>query len=290
MIANARPTLLKLFLLAGLIGVSVPGSLLNATSTAVSQPQSQTIKLERFRKALWTVQVVLNGKSGNFLFDTGGGQTLVTPAFAAGLNCKFWGRTTGYNMFGKEEASPHCDDITVKAGDVELTPVSIGTHDFGDQFPGDKAPDGILSLDAFDGKIVTLDQQARTLTIESATTLAQRIKNMQQVPVRISRECSARCLSVFLGAKTPQGLTWLVLDSGAGGVSLIAKEYAQAFGLNPDQKDQHLKTSIAPGIEVDSPVIVTDMIMDGNLGQPFLARHLLTLDLAEERLWLAPQQ
>ena len=66
---------------------------------------TQTIKLERFRKALWTVRVTLNGKTGDFLFDTGGGITLVTEKFAAGLNCKFWGRVTGYNMFGERAGS-----------------------------------------------------------------------------------------------------------------------------------------------------------------------------------------
>jgi hypothetical protein len=248
----------------------------------------ETIKLERFRKALWTVQVTLNGKTGNFLFDSGGGQTVVTDAFAAGLNCKFWGRSTGYNMFGKRGDAAHCDDVSAKAGNVELTPVSITKFDFGDQFPGDKAPDGILSLDAFDGKIVTIDQQARMLIIETPDSLAARIKPLRELPLRVSRECSARCLSVFLGVKTSQGPTWLLLDSGAGGVSLIAKEYAGVFGLDPDAKNQTLKFDIAPGVSVDSPVMVTDMIMDGNLGQPFMSRNLITLDLVQSRVWIGP--
>jgi len=40
-------------------------------------------------------------------------------------------------------------------------------------------------------------------------------------------------------------------------------------------------------VPVDSPVLVTDMIMDGNLGQPFMSRYIITLDLARSRLWLA---
>jgi hypothetical protein len=260
-----------------------------APADAAADGSPQVIKLERFRKALWTVQVTLNGKTGNFLFDTGGGQTLVTETFAAGLKCEFWGRATGYNMFGARGDSAHCDDVSIRADGVELTTVSIGKHDFGDQFAGDKTPDGILSLDAFDGKVITLDQQARTIIIETAESLQQRTREMRELPLRVSRECSARCLSVFLGVKTQPGMTWLVLDSGAGGVSLVAKEYAAAFGLDPAAKDQRLKFQLAPNIAVDSPVVVTDMIMDGNLGQPFLSRHLVTIDLAHERVWLAPQ-
>lgn len=250
-------------------------------------PNPQVIKLQRFRKALWKVHVTVNGKPGDFLLDTGGGNTMLTDAFLAGMDCRFWGRTTGYNMFGKRNDGPHCDDVRIVADDVALTPVSIAKIDFGDQFAGDKTPDGLLSLDAFDGKAFTFDQTAGTLTIETPESLRARTKNMKELPFRVSRECSARCLSVFVGVPTQQGMTWLILDSGAGGVSLISKEYAGVFGLQQEGRDQTLRFDVAPGVHVDSPVIVTDMIMDGNLGQPFMSHYLLTFDLAQGRLWIA---
>jgi hypothetical protein len=110
---------------------------------------------------------------------------------------------------------------------------------------------------------------------------------MRELPFRISRECSARCLSPFVGVPTPEGMTWLILDSGAGGVSLISREYAELFGLDPKSKEQRLKYEAAPGVPIDSPVLVTDMIMDGNLGQPFMSQYIMTFDLAKGRLWLA---
>ena len=264
--------------------VVVSPSLVYAASKPAGQPQ--VIKLQRFRKALWKVHVTLNGKPGDFLLDTGGGNTLVTDAFAKGIDCKFWGRTTGYNMFGKRSDGPHCDNVTIAVGDVALTPVNIGTIDFGDQFPGDKPPDGLLSLDAFDGKAFTLDQKAGTLTIETPKSLANRTKAMKELPLRVSRECSARCLSVFLGVPTSEGMTWLILDSGAGGVSLISKDHAKLFGLDSNSKEQRLKFDAAPGVPIDSPALVTDMIMDGNLGQPFMSQYVITFDLVRGRLWL----
>ena len=262
----------------------------SSSSLADENPDQQTIRLDRFRQALWTVKVTLNGKTGDFLFDTGGGNTMVSERFASGWNCKFWGRTTGYNMFGERIDTPHCDDVSISAGDVRLTKVSVGQIDFGDRFAGDKTPDGLLSLDALDGKAFTLDQANATLTIESAASLEQRVNRMQELPFRVSRECSARCLSIFLGVARANGMAWLTLDSGAGGVSLIAKEYAEAFGLETNEKPQRLKFDIAEGVAVDSPVLVTDMIMDGNLGQPFLSQYVVTLDLAASRMWIAPRQ
>jgi hypothetical protein len=275
----------KKFIIAiALITILAPFEMF-ASGQADKNPQ--VIKLEHFRQALWKVHVTVRGKSGDFLLDTGGGVTLLTDDFSKGLDCKFWGRTTGYNMFGQRGDGPHCDNLQLSAGDVPLTPVSAGKINFGDRFGGDKTPDGLLSLDAFDGKAFTLDQIAGTLTIETTKSLARRTRSMKEMPLRIARECSARCLSAFVGVSTPEGLMWLNLDSGAGGVSLIAKDYASIFGLDPSKKQQQLKYEIAPGLPIDSPVIVTDMIMDGNLGQPFMSRYLITFDLANGRLWLA---
>lgn len=265
--------------------ISLLPLLVTAATNVPAKPQ--VIKLQRFRKALWKVHVTVKGKQGDFLLDTGGGVTLLTKEFSKDIDCKFWGRTTGYNMFGKRSDSPHCDNVQIKAGDVELTRVNVGTIDFGDQFPGDKSPDGLLSLDAFDGKVITLDQKAATLTIETPQSLAERTRTMKELPFRISRECSAKCMSGFVGVPTSQGMTWLILDSGAGGVSLIAKDYAGFFGLDPNLKEQRLKHEIAPGVLIDSPVLVTDMIMDGNLGQPFMSEYVMTFDLAHGRLWVA---
>jgi hypothetical protein len=258
--------------------------LIAAAAKASEKPQ--VIKLQRFRKALWKVHVTVKGKPGDFLLDTGGGVTLLAEEFSKGIDCKFWGRNTGYNMFGKKIEGPHCDNVQINAGDVALTPVNVGKIDFGDQFSGDKKPDGLLSLDAFDGKAFTLDQAAGTLTIETNASLAKRTKGMKELPFRISRECSARCLSAFIGVPTTEGMTWLILDSGAGGVSLISKDHARLFGLDPESKEQRLKYEVAPGVLVDSPVVVTDMIMDGNLGQPFMSQYLMTFDLAKGRLWM----
>ena len=259
--------------------------LVSAGAKAAEKPQ--VIKLERFRKALWKVHVTVKGKPGDFLLDTGGGVTLLAEEFSKSIDCKYWGRTTGYNMFGKKSEGPHCDNVQITAGDVALTPVNVGKIDFGDQFAGDKNPDGLLSLDAFDGKAITLDQTAGTLTIETTASLAKRIRTMKEVPFRLSRECSARCLSAFIGVPTTEGMTWLILDSGAGGVSLISKDHARLFGLDPQRKEQRLKYEIAPGVPVDSPVLVTDMIMDGNLGQPFMKEYVITFDLSRGRMWLA---
>ena len=153
-------------LISGLLALSLFAGGIPATPVpAVEKPQ--VIKLERFRKALWKIHLTVNGVPGDFLFDTGGGVTLLSKDFAPKIECNYWGRSTGYNMFGKRGDDAHCDGVQLMTENATLTPVSVGHMDFGDQFPGDKAPDGLLSLDAFDGKAITIDQSAGTLTIET---------------------------------------------------------------------------------------------------------------------------
>ena len=110
---------------------------------------------------------------------------------------------------------------------------------------------------------------------------------MKELPFRLVRDCSAGCLNAFVGVQTPEGMTWLILDSGAGGVSLISRDHAGIFGPDPKGKEQRLKFEAVPGVPIDSLVLVTDMIMDGNLGQPFMSRYNITFDLSRGRLWLA---
>jgi hypothetical protein len=246
----------------------------------------QTIKLERFRKALWKVNVTVKGKTGDFLFDTGGGITLLAEEFSNGIDCTFWGRFTGYNMFGKKGSGPYCSDVSLASRGVALTPVNVGRMSFDGMFPGDKAPDGLLSLDSFDGKVITIDQKAATITLETEKSLKKRIKAMKEFPMRIVRECTGRCLGVVLGVKTEKGMTWLNIDTGAGGVSIFSKEYAPLFGLGDAEKGQEVNFAIDENIKITGPAMVTEMIMDGNLGQPFLANYVLTLDLKAGRLWL----
>ena len=247
----------------------------------------QTIKLQRFHKALWTVNITMKGKTGNFLFDTGGGVTLVTKKFAEGMDCKFWGRNTGYNMFGKRAEGPHCDNVASTSGNVALTPVNIGTIDFSQMFEDGDKLSGLLSLDAFDGKAITIDQLAATVTIETDQSLKKRVRSMKEFPLRVARECSGRCLGAFLGVPTPEGTTWLNIDTGAGGVSLISNDHAKIFSLDPDKKEQSINFPLGNDVTIGGPVMLADMIMDGNLGQPFLSRYLITLDLRNSRIWFA---
>jgi len=67
--------------------------------------------------------------------------------------------------------------------------------------------------------------------------------------------------------------------------------YQQTFGQQRSRRpliQNHYGLSVAPGLRAQGRAFAPDMILDGNLGMPFLHDKVLTLDLATGRLWIAP--
>lgn len=271
------------------IAVAIAG-LTAASAHAGNHSTPEVIKLEPLRERLRTLRVTVNGQQGEFLLDTGGGATIVSPAFAQKIGCKPWGRVTGFRMTGERLDLQRCDDVRIVADGVALRPVTVGVLDAPDLKPGTKAPDGSLALDVFRDRLITLEIEANRVTLETPETFAARIAGAREIPIRVSRELAGAAMDVYLAVPTPQGSLWFLMDSGNGGTLLVAKDMAQFFALDPKQQGpQPVRIEIAPGIVAEWHVGFTpELIMDGNLGMPFINRHVISVDLRNERMWIKP--
>ncbi len=265
---------------------------LAACASAPAQTESPLIiPLTPLRERLRTVEVSANGAAGTFLFDSAGGVTMVSPDFARRAGCTPSGRGVGFRMNGDRLDTPLCRGLNLDIGDRHWTPRQIGVLDLTPYLaPGQTAPDGNLGLDAFEGRVVTLDVAHNALIVETPTSLAARIDGAVEVPMRLSRESQGASLSANIGVPIAGGLAWFELDSGNGGTVLVSKHLAAAFHLDANaQGPQALSLDIAPGIHLSTDRAFTpDLILDGNLGMPFLSRFVVTLDLTNERAWLRP--
>jgi hypothetical protein len=160
------------------------------------------------------------------------------------------------------------------------------------QAPGHAAKDaapieGLLALDVFAGRTITLDFAGGHLYVESPGSAANRIAGARELPVRLSREVQGLALAVNLEVPTPQGTARFELDSGNGGTLLVSKPYAALFGLDPGaQGPQPVRIPLADGIVAEGLAFTPDMNIDGNLGMPFLKDWIVTLDLAAGRMWV----
>jgi hypothetical protein len=269
----------ELFTAAALIASAAP-----AWATA---PSPTTITLEPWRTR-WVMPATIAGKPGRYMFDTGAGLTLVSNATLKRAGCVPWGRTTGFNMMGEKGQGPRCEGIALSAGGVSLEPPSLGPIEMGELNPKDAALDGIIGLNLFENSTITIDFAAGVLTLETPESAAVRTASMTPLPVRLKREVDGLALAVMAVVPSAKGKLHFELDSGNGGTILASKPIAELVGLDPAKEGkQHADFAVVGDIRATTDDAFTpDMIMDGNLGMPFLRNWVVTMDLKEGRAWL----
>lgn len=237
-----------------------------------------------------TIEAVVNGKRGVFLFDTGEGVTTVTPEFAKAIGCRPWGQVTGFRMSGERLDLPRCDKLAMQVGGKPFeAPIAV-VFDLTRLLPDSEVPlAGAIGLDIFADRRVTIEPKANRIVVESPASFARRIRGLVALPARLVRDAEGVSLAIDVGVPTPAGLAWMELDTGNGGTLVIGKHVAALLGLDPDKKEaQPARFRLTPDIVVTGDARVRDLIMDGNIGQRFWSAWNLTLDLQKGRVWLAP--
>lgn len=185
-------------------------------SEAVAQSRPTTIALSPYLGVLWSFEAELGGKPRTFLFDTGGGITVITPATATEIGCTPWGQLSGFRMRGERVDMTRCDGLGLRTDGVDLTARTVGVIDFDRLLPKGAPPlAGSVALDAFAAKIVTIDLAHRQIVLETAESLGRRIENAREIEFHIAREVSGRSVTPFVAVRTPKGNLWMELDTAA---------------------------------------------------------------------------
>jgi hypothetical protein len=259
-------------------------------SSIARDPPHTVIPLESYLGTQTAIRLSVAGREGLFLFDTGEGVSTITPKFAAAIGCAPWGQVTGYRMSGERLDFPRCDGVRFDAQGQHFPAPIAGVFDIMSLLPKDvRGLDGAVGLDIFAGRVITIEPRANRLTIETASSLATRMRTAKEVRARLVRDAEGVALAVDGGVETHRGTAWMELDTGNGGALVIANHIAPLLGLVPDQKDEKpVSFMLSGGISVSGNARTRDLIMDGNIGNRFLKQWNLTLDLVNGRVWLAP--
>jgi hypothetical protein len=275
-------------LLLTLTAVSAQAAL---PALALSSPSIPIIiKLEPYLGDHWGFKAKINGHEGFFMMDTGGGLTALAPEVAAQAGCEPWGQLTGFRMRGDRIDLKRCDDVTIDVGELQLRLPTTGIWDFNKLLPKDSAPLAAnVGLDAFAGRVVTLDIANRRLVIETPRSLEARVAAAKEVPVHFIREAEGYSTTFAVALDLPRGRVWMSLDSGDDAAITIGSHLAEAMGLDPAKKGaQPLDTLLAGGVPLRGSAYVKDIIFDGNIGAPIIAGWIVTIDLKNQRVWIAP--
>jgi hypothetical protein len=271
--------------------IIITAILIAGLSAAIAEAQT-TIPLALFMGKIPAFHASVNGHEGYFLFDTGGGTSVLSPEFARFSGCTPWGQVTGFRMTGDRIDYQRCDNAIFDVAGARLKTPTAGVFDIMTLAPKTAAHlDGSLALDIFAGQVVTLDVSGRNLTIETPRSFRSRIQNAREVPARLVRDAEGAALSVAAGVPTQKGMAWMELDSGNDGAFKIADHVASLFDLQPDLKEpKPVSFMLGGGTPVKGTALTSNLIMDGNIGEQFFPLWAVTFDLKNGRVWVSPSR
>jgi predicted aspartyl protease len=245
------------------------------------------------------IKATVNGVTGNFLFDTGGGLTLLTKTFSNKLS-GLHKQDGGYTAFRATGEKMNVDLY-------DATSLTIGAYE-------EKAPvltiidvnlgpiDGLISLMSFQNQPVTIDYEHHQLVFETSESMVNIKKKSKtiQLQLEVSRGKALDIFAYFIVNKKLK--LQFLLDSGAGkDVFRINAAYLPQLGIdtttgavsykesefNPAVKTKMLRTGVPSITAHDVPgVAVTDvkaafiegLIYDGTMSLNWIGKKL-TIDL-----------
>lgn len=256
-----------------------------------ARPQPTTITLSPYLGVVWSFEAEIAGKPRTFLFDTGGGITVITPATAAEIGCAPWGQLSGFRMRGDRVDMARCNDVSLRSSGTTLATPTAGVFDFAKLLPKNAPPlAGSVALDSFAGKVVTIDLAHRQLVLETPGSLKRRIAAAKEVSIRLAGEVSGHAVTPFLAIQTPKGKVWMEVDTGSDSSVLVGSHNADLFAMKADSKEpQSFRGELVGGVKLAADDARSmPLVLDGNIGVSVLKTWVLTVDIDHGRAWIAP--
>lgn len=249
-----------------------------------------TIRLQRYAGNLKKVVLRIGGKDWDFLFDTGGGETFISPQVAAHLGKTPHGANSTFRMSGEPVSYADCDSVSIRIGRKTRFHRQTGVWDLMKILPaGLPRVDGVLSLRSFSNEAITLLLDQGLLIVETPASLRRRAARMRPLPVRFATGMNGRELTAFAGIPRNGRLYWLLFDSGNLNDLLLSHATAAAWGLQADTTTQRkqlgaLRIDVA-GLTAQGTAASEKIIYDGALNFATIRQLAFTFDLRRGRAW-----
>ena len=237
-----------------------------------------------------TINVQIGGKTYPFLFDTGGGITTISPSIAKEIGCTPFGQITGWNAGGTRLDFKRCDDVRLKLGAYE-TRANTGLFEIMTFFsPNTKEIGGIVALQTFKDKVITIDLAGNRLWVETERSFADRIKDMKPLESRIGSQGGGAVIDIFVAANTPKGKIWMEFDTGNFSTLQFAPHAQEMLGINFDAPN---RAKMSKPVKLDLVGLGTiegagrerNMIYDGMLNYDTISKWTVTIDLRTGKMW-----
>jgi len=250
----------------------------DAGASDASPPLQRVIALHPYFRDLRSVRAVRGSDTLTFLFDTGGGATVISPALAASVGCRPFGRQVGHRMDGEPVEFQACDSISFALDGWAVRHAPVAVYDVNALLPPSLPKlDGILSLETFRDQVITIDWPRSRIVVHSTdereTALAR-----QGLPVRFATGDNGGTISALVPVEGRRGPLWFLLDSGDILGTLVDSHVLQDSLLTL-RADSTVDLAIGDRAAERIRVTVVSINLDGVLGTAYLLRGPVSLDL-----------
>src|SRR5262245_31426824 len=178
------------------VAVFAAASLL-ALSASQSPDSPIELKLAPYAGPMQSIQVEVGGASRTFLFDTGGGATVLSLPLARQLGIPVFGRGTGFRHDGARVDGPRGGPLDLTFG-TYVRHGEVGVLDLDAMLQGLPKVAGIASLETFAGRVLTVDLPNNRLVLETAASLAERTRTARELKVRVAHQAGGASLDLFV--------------------------------------------------------------------------------------------
>jgi hypothetical protein len=261
----------------------------NAGQRALSRPVEIVLEHKELGKAP-TIPVRIGGKTYPFMFDSGGGMTIITPDVAREIGCTPVGQLTGFNAGGDRIDMKRCDAVEMNVGGYAGA-IDTGVLEIMPFFGPNTPPiGGYISLQTFADRAITIDLSGDRIWVETEKSLAQRIKQMKPLESRLMQSAGGAIIDIFVAANSPRGKIWMLFDTGNYGTLQFAPHAQEMLGINFDAPNKAKMTKPVkidlPGLgSVEMPGREREMIYDAMLNFDTISKWVVTIDLRNGKMW-----
>lgn len=260
-------------------------------NTLISALAQDTISLEPYLGNLKKIEVRIGGQASAMLFDTGGGETLLSPSLAERMGKTVYGRVTGYRMNGDKVTYQKCDSVELSISGKPFFHETLGVWDIMTLLPVDWPHlDGVISLKTFSDRILTIDLVECRLIVETRASLKKLRNKTLLADTRFANSLDGNELTIFLGIPNKERIYYFLIDSGNIGNMLISYNTAHEWGLQ-GATVQEMKTLIPVNFPVGDKIVnavplAADIIYDGALNFDLMSRFVFTIDFGNQEVWV----
>ena len=266
-------------------------SLLLSIAIVSGANAQHVIPLKEYFRDLKQVEVTIQGQVYNFLFDTGGGETFVSPEVAARLGYTVYGRGTAYRMKGERFSYQKMDSVAIGIGKATFPATTVGVWDVMRILPkGLPKVDGVLSLKTFQDNVLTVDVAANRLILETPTSFRRLRSGLTQLPSRFANGLDGNELRVFLEIPRQGRSYWFLFDTGNISELLLSHQTATEWGLQNDTTSQRIALNPIAlqlgGQKLVSQAAAESILYDGVLNYGLISQARFTIDFKAKAVWM----